>query len=311
MKKHLSSLTLLFLTAVFTASSNAQAPKSKDESFKEIAALSNVKKTEEQAKAYELSKDFLARFGKEKDEKVNKIRTFNHNYRWGMFGKDIETNNYAGAFALGRDILADEPDDVAVLMNLAYAGYNAIISKNDKTYVDESIGYSKKTLQLMEAGTMPKLFVPFKDKNEAFAFIYFADGNLGLEKDPKGSIVSIYRSTTYDAPIKDDPAPYNMIAAYYEQTYAKMAADAKAKVAAKAISDAEVKAEIEKENKVMDVMMDAYVRALKRSSGDAAASAQIRQRLTQIYKFRKKTEEGLPEYITYINTTPMPDPGKQ
>ena len=58
-------------------------------------------------------------------------------------------------------------------------------------------------------------------------------------------------------------------------------------------------------------MMDAYARAVKLGETDKNPDLpKWKERLTQIYKFVKKSENGLPEYISQITATPMPDPAK-
>lgn len=289
----------------------AQKPKSKDDSFKEIAALSNTKKPEDAAKAYEMGKDFLSRFGKEKDDKVAKIRDFVNRYRDNAFFISVEDRKYADTFALGRDILAEQPDRSDILLNMAYAGYNALVANKDKSFVDESVGYAKRTAELLDAGSQPKSFVPFKDKDETMAFMYYISGTMMFEKDGKGAADNIYKATTYDSVIKANSEPYYLIASYYEDLYQKLSGTLKVKMDAKTISDADFKTESARIDKAVDLMMDAYARAYKRGEAEKSPNAaQWKQRLSQVYKFRKKTEEGLTEYINYINTTPLPDPSK-
>ncbi len=302
-------LFAVLLTLAFSAF--AQKPKSKDDSYKDIAALLLTKKPEDMAKAYPLSKDFLARFGKdEKDEKIKGIRTFVSRYRVHEFMVALDGNKYAVAFPAGKEILADQPENVEVLLNLAYAGYTAL-STGDKSYADDSLGYARKTIQLLDAGSLPRSFVPFKDKEEATAFMYFVVGNLVLEKDKKDAVVNIYKATLYESQIKNNSAAYYLIAVCYEDLYSKMATDLKAKSDSKKMSDADFNAESAKVAKVVDLMMDAYARAVKKAETDKNPDApQWKQRLTTVYKFIKKSEDGLHAYIDQVNTTPMPDPSK-
>ena len=102
-----------------------------------------------------------------------------------------------------------------------------------------SLGYAKKTLQMMDGGAMPKSFVPFKDKDEAGAFMYFVVGNLSLDRDKKEAAFNLYKATLFESQIKANSAAYYLIATCYEDIYAKMAAELKAKIDAKKVSDAE------------------------------------------------------------------------
>jgi hypothetical protein len=307
MKKLFSFVVLLTLAI----SAFGQKPKSKDDSYKDIATLLSTKKPEDMAKAYPLGKDFLARFGKDdKDEKVKGIRTFVTRYREHEFMVALDGNKVVDAFPVGKEILAEQPENVEVLLNMGYAGYTAMIAGN-KTYVDDATVYARKTLQLMEAGTLPKSFAPFKDKDEATAFMYFVLGNLVLDKDKKEAAGNIYHATLYESQIKKNSAAYFMIATCYEDLYSKVATDLRTRSDSKTISDADFKAESARAAQIVDLMMDAYARAVKLSETDKNRdAAQWKQRLTVVYKFAKKTESGLNEYVNQIITTPMPDPGK-
>jgi len=311
MKNLFSAAVLLLLAALFITSASAQKPKSKEETLNEIATLSKTTKPEDMAKAYEVAKDFLVRFGKDKDKDGNiaKVRDFVNGYREDKFFKAIDGKKYADAFTVGKEILAEQPNDVAVMMSLAYAGYNISATPEGKAYLDDAISYARKSTGLVEAGTEPKSYAPFKDKNEAMAFMYFIDGSLTLSKDMKAAAASLYKATQIEASIKNSSLPYYLIATYYEDLYGKMSADLKAK--SKTLSDADFKAESDKVDKVVEAMMDAYARAVKRAEAESSPNKTVwKNRLTQVYTFKNKSAAALPEYINYANTMPMPDPGK-
>jgi hypothetical protein len=299
-------LVAILLTMAFSAF--AQKPKSKDDLYKEIGTLTATKKPEDMAKAYPLAKEFLEWFGK--DDKDGKVKMFVTRYREHEFLVALDANKYDVAFPLGKEILAEEPDNVEVLLNLGYAGYTAASSGN-RAFVDDSLGYARKTVQLMEAGTLPKTYVPFKDKDEATAFMYFAIGNLSLDKDKKEGVSNIYKAMQYESKIKTNSAAYFLIAAYYEDTYTTLATELKTKADGKKASDAELSALADRVSKTIDLMLDGYARAVKMAEGDKNPdAAQWKQRLAQIYKFVKKTDSGLTEYINQVAATPMPDPAK-
>ncbi len=306
---------LFLLIAVCSAAAVAQKQKSKEELVKEISALLAAKKPEDTEKAYGLAKEFLARFGKDnkdgKDKAVGSVKNFVDGYRESIFYKAVDASKFAEAFAFGREILAEQPENLAVLVNLAYAGYNSMGAKRDRTYADETIGYAKKVVPLLESGLVPKEWAPFKDREETMAWMYFVPGFVNFDKDMKEAAASIYKATTFNAPIKDSSMPYYLISAYYEDVYGKLATDLKAKVAARTMTDAEFKTANDRVNRSIELMMDAYARAYKKGEAEKNPNAaQWKDRLTQVYKYTKKTEEGLPEFINYVVNTPLPDPSK-
>ncbi|MEP6789638.1 MAG: hypothetical protein ABJB40_14460, partial [Acidobacteriota bacterium] len=111
MKNLFSAALLLLLAVPLITPSFAQKPKSKEESLTEISTLTKTNKPEDMEKAYQLSKEFLTRFGKEKDKDGNiaKVRDFVERYRMSLFFKAADGKKYADTFSLGKEILAEQP----------------------------------------------------------------------------------------------------------------------------------------------------------------------------------------------------------
>lgn len=272
--------------------------------------MSNSSVAADKERAYQTSKEFLARFGTEKNDTIKKVRKYVENYRTTMFFKAVDDSKFQSAFTLGKEILADEPQNADVLISLTYAGYNAMAA-GDKSYVDDTISSAKKAAELIEAGTAPKSFAPFKDKPDALAWIYYIEGTLVTTRDKKAGAASIYKATLLQSPIKENALPYNMIALYYEDEYTKLANALKEKLAAKPVNETEVAALEERVKQALDLMLDAYARSSKKADAENAVNkAALKNRLAEVYKFVKKTDEGLSEYVSYITKTPLPDPSK-
>ncbi len=309
MKNFARVVGFLFLTVVLTVSVFAQDKETKDQSFNKIAKLTQTKKPEDADKAYQLGKDYLAKYGKDDDDKTKKIKAFADNYRNSAFNKKLDETKTAEAIAIGKEILAQEPENTYVTMNLAYAGFDALQKNKNKSFAADSIVYAKQTLTLIDAGKPPKAFQPFKDQTEATAFMYYIIGNFSLDSDMKEAARNFYKSVQYDSRIKTDSYPYYVIAAYYEKEYAKAATDFQAKYAAKTTQDAEMKAAKDKLDKLVGNMLDAYARAIKFGEAQKNPSlATWKQRFTDIYKFLKKSDAGMNEYLASQPNTALPDP---
>ena len=306
MKKIFSIFVLLILSISISTSVFAQKPKSKDELFKEIATLSNTKKPEDTEKAYQLSKEFLTRFPKDKN--AEKLRPFVKEYRqFVLFANALADKKYADFFTIGKEILTDEPENVAVTLGLGYGGYAALLNSNDKSFSEDALKYAQSSLQLMEKGIFPASFAPFNSKDDALAWMYYIIGNFAMEKDIKLAATSFYKATLYESAIKNSPQPYDGIAQYYEKRYETMSKDLNAK--AKTLSDAEFKAENDKVNVIIEQMMDAYARAYKiASAANSPTKDQYKTRLAAVYKFYKKTDAGFEPFLSYVVTTPFKDP---
>jgi hypothetical protein len=306
MKKVFQFAVFTLLIAALAGTAVAQK-KSKDETFKEIATLTNTKKPEDSEKAYQLAKEFFAQNPKEKGDVVTKIKDWIKRYRENKFYSAIDAKDFALAFPLGKEILADEPENTSVTMLLAYGGFDALAQKQDKSYGDDALAYGKKSLELMEKGNLPSNFAPFANKEDALAWMYYIIATFTSDKNLKEAAGHYYKATLYESQIKKTSQPYYVIAYYYESLYEKLSEALKAK--AKGLSDAEFKAETEKVDKIVDQMMDAYARAYTLGTAEKNPNAAAwKDRLTQVYQYRKKTTAGLDAFITYIVSTPFVDP---
>ena len=296
MKNLFSPAVFVMIAVLFITPAVAQKQKSKDDAFKEIAALTNTKKPEDLEKAYKLAREFVTRFAADKDDKVTHIKGFVGQYRLKLFLGAVDSKKYTEAFALGKEILSEEPENTEVLINLAYAGYNVRSEKGDKTHADDTVAYANKGAELIAAGKLPATFAPYKTQDEAMAWMYFISGFLGFEKDIKAAAFNAYKALQYESPIKTDPLPYFIVATFYEDQYA-------------ALSTA--KGDQKKIDSAIDLMLDAYARTCKRSEITKHPSHEPwKTRYAQIYKFRKKTDVGLKEFTAMTDASPFPDPAK-
>jgi hypothetical protein len=294
MKKILSVALLSLLAASFISTAWGQKPKTKEEYLKEISTLSNTKKPEDTEKAYQLSKEFVAAFPKENNDNAKKVKDFIKRARMGIFDQAFMDKKYEKLFTIGKEILTDEPENTSVAIVLGYSGYDAMVQGN-KSFTEDALKNAKLALELMEKGIVPPNFAPFTSKEEALAWLYYAIGYYSFEKDLKGSAISFYKSTLYESSLKKTSQPYAVIAEYYESIFESLS---------KATSP-----DAEKINKVADQMMDAYARAIKFGVTEKSPNLdRWKQRITQIYQYRKKTTAGLDPFMTYIVTTPFQDP---
>ncbi|MDQ6786104.1 MAG: hypothetical protein M3033_04710 [Acidobacteriota bacterium] len=309
MKIFARAVSFMFLSLVLTFSAFAQGKESKDEMYGKIAKLTQTKKAEDADKAYQMSKDFLAKYGKDDDEKVKKIKAFAENYRNNTFNKKLDEVKTGEAIAIGKEILVQEPENSYVTMNLAYAGFDAQQKNKDNNFGADSIAYAKQTISLLDAGKLPKTFQPFKDQAEATAFMYYVIGNFSLDTNLKEAAENFYKAIGYESKIKTDSFPYYVIAAYYEKEYAKQAADFKTKYEATTTDTPEIKEAQAKLDKLVGNMLDAYARAIKFGEAEKNPSlATWKQRFTDVYKFLKKSDAGISDYLASEPNTPLPDP---
>jgi hypothetical protein len=299
------SLILLGLTSF----SFAQDKGKKDENFQKIAKLSNSKKPEDQDKAYALAKDFVAAFGKDTDDKVKKIKDFVDGYEVNKMNSLLDSGKTDDAFLLGKDILEKRPDDVFVMLNLAYGGYAALTKRKDDSFGGDSITYAKQVLASFEKGALPKTFSPFKNQIDVTAWMHVIVATFSESFDPKEAAISYYHATKLDSELKTQTFLYISIAQYYEKVYEEMAKTYKEKHGTKPTEDAAMKADNVKLDAVLDRMIDSAARVVKVAEAEKHAGLEgFKTRYSQIYKFRKGNEAGMNELLTSILSTPMPIP---
>jgi hypothetical protein len=268
----------------------------------------------DQNKAYDLAKKYLACPAEPGEET---IRNYLQNTFVAVIEKARRTpkvtelvydkRDYPKAFELGRQILAEDPNNVKVLMDLAYAG--AANAKVD-TYSAESLGYAKKAIQLIESGTAPEVWVPYANKEDALGYLNNAVGVLTLQKNPAEALPYLLKAAQLEGKLKKQPFVYGLIGdAYQTGPYDKLFSEYQAKYAGKDETP-ESKLALENVNQVIDRMIDAYARAVSLSGTDAANAASKKawmETLTTWYKYRhNQSDAGLTDLIAQVMSKPLP-----
>jgi hypothetical protein len=275
-----------------------------------------------QKEAYTLGKEYLAKYPSCSDSYSKAVQKFIGQYndavRKNDFPKFIYGDpaaaikpDYAKAFALGKEIVTDTPDDLYTIMELGLAGYTAqSLEPPIATYNAEGLAYAKRAIELIEAGANPQSWKPFKSKEEALGYLNFAAAEYQyFNKDLKGALPYYLKAATY-APTKDIALTYGRLGWAYEAgQYSPMKEEFTAKYP---VETDESKFALENLNQVMDRVMDAYARAIRLAGNDpkfAKAKVEWTAKLTDFYKFRNNnTTTGLDAYIAGTASKPLPQP---
>ena len=278
-------------------------------------------RTTDALKAYEAAKKYLAicqqddqytsylkKWSMAYDKENRKIR-----FQPLLYGE----KKFDEAFALGKQILTDEPGNLRVMIDLGYAGFHlaAPATKNESFNAD-SLNYARKAIQMIEAGKVPESldgkaspWSPFKGKDDTLAYLYHAVGRLTLKSNPEEALSALIKALQYDTDLKKEPLEYYFIAAAYETgPYPKLSADyAKFKGKEKTPESELALANI---NQVIDRMIDAYARAVAAAGNDpkyAAPKKDWMEGLSTWYKFRHAgLDTGLNEMIAGVLSKPLP-----
>jgi len=211
---------------------------------------------------------------------------------------------YAEAIPIGKDILNDEPENVRVVLDLLFAGY----ASGNASFDADTVGYAKRTIQLLESGKAPDKWAHFSSKDDALAWSnYIIAVKAAARNSPAEAIPYFLKAASYESSIKKLPLVYFSLGDVYEKgPYAKLSADYKAKFEGKDESP-ESKLALENINQVVDRMIDAYARAVALAGSDADMKTKALDAATFYYKVRHdKSDAGLNEMIASVLSKPLP-----
>ncbi len=199
------------------------------------------------------------------------------------------------AFKLAEEILAKEPDDLYVLVQMTQAGANEVRKRN-REHAEVSLRYGLKAIALIEAGTKPpkvddqswgEYQTNLAQLYQQVAILYLGVGNTGEARArlSKATTLSPY-----------DPSNYALLGRVINADYVKDMA------AYEAMPDGKPKQEtLKKLNVVLDTIIDAYARAAGLATGRQEYQLLMQQvipDLTNYYKYRNnQSTKGLKELI--------------
>jgi tetratricopeptide (TPR) repeat protein len=264
--------------------------------------------------AYDAAREYLRLYPKDDDQYTKYLKDWIAAYDRDKRKQTLPNliyndKNFAEAFKVGKQVLAEDPNNVKAYLDLGYAGYLASTAKNE-SFNAEALDYAKKAIQLIEGGKTPEIWEPFKGKDDALAHLYYTVGFLNLKPAPNAAIDPLIKSVQFDSDIKKTPSAYYFLAAAYEAgPYARMSADFQKNFGGKPETP-ESKTALDKLNEVIDRIIDAYSRAIA-AAGSDPQNAQNKKtwldRVTVLYKFRHQDSDvGLNDLITGAPTRPLP-----
>ncbi len=268
----------------------------------------------DQPKAYELAKKYLACPSEASEQQItdylkNYVNILDKANRTPQVAVLVyEKKDFAKAFELGRQVLADEPNNVKILIDLSYAGFLAAAARNE-IYSTDAQNYARKAIQLIEGGTAVENWAPYASKGDALAYLNNTIGVLMLAKNPSDALPFLIKAAQLEGKLKKQAILYGYIGdAYQSGPYEKLSADYKAKFEGKDESP-ESKLALENINQVIDRMIDAFARAVSLAGTEAANQANKKiwmDALTTWYKYRHQSDAELPNYIASVMSKPLP-----
>jgi hypothetical protein len=266
--------------------------------------------------AYDAAKKYLAACpdAPADDVYAKTLKKFVKDYeaatRKSQFLEAYDKKNYAEVMTLGKQVLADDPGYVRANILIGYVGYLASLGGNTSLN-GESANYAKQAISLLEAGKTPDDWRPFLNKDDALAWLNYSLGYTNLKTAPADAIPYFLKAARMESSLKKNPATYYFIAVAYETgPYARLTEEYNAKFKGQTESP-ESKLAQANINQVVDREIDAYARAVALSTASDAKTQQSKKewmdRLTELYKYRNKSETGLNELVAGILSKPLPD----
>jgi hypothetical protein len=278
-------------------------------------------RTTDQAKAFDLAKKYLAcapagEITEPQQKIIDYLTKWSTAYEDGM--KKIKLTQliyndkkYPEAYALGREILAKEPENLKIRVDLGANGY-LVAPLKDAQLNSESLEHARKALQLIESGKTVDDWAPLANKEAAMAYLNFTIGTLSLEKEPVAALKSLIRAAQFETPLKKSPFAYAYIAAAYETgPYAKQSEEYKTMYGGKDETP-ESKLALANIHQLVDRMIDGYARAVALAGNDTQLASQKAlwlESLTTWYKYRNQADTaltGMNELIASVLSKPLP-----
>ena len=304
-------------TAVAQPNNAAQDPCSTEGKNALYKVFLDNRKTD-QDKAYDAAKKYLACPAGQVDAAqqaiIDYLKKFVGQYEEVTKNLRFRTllyndKKYPEAYALGKELLAANPDNLKVLIDLGANGY-LVGPLNNASLSAEALEYAKKALQQLEAGKTIDDWQPLASKDVAVAYLNYTVGALSLATDPANALKNLLKAAQFETPLKKSPYTYAYIAGAYETgPYAKLSKEYKDLYSGKDETP-ESKLALANINQIVDRMIDGYARAVALAGTDASFSqpkAVWNESLATWYKYRNNNATtGMDQLIAGILSKPLP-----
>ena len=215
------------------------------------------------------------------------------------FKKAIDNKNYAEQMRSGKQLLANEPDNVDVNVLLGIAGLG------DPNVLNESAQYAKKAISLLGSGKSTKVF----SNDQALAYLNWTVGKSKLASAPAEAVNDLLKAAKIESEVKKKPELYLDLAAAYESgPRAKLSDEYTASLKPDKTETDQSKLILLNLNAVIDNQIDAEARAAALTT-DAGRKKEIVTELTSLYKYRNKTatDANVTELVASVLSKPIPD----
>ncbi|HYW70134.1 MAG TPA: hypothetical protein VE961_03810 [Pyrinomonadaceae bacterium] len=209
----------------------------------------------------------------------------------------IKGKNYADQMKYCKDFLASNPDNANVTVMLGVVGLN------DPKFLNESVGYATKGIQLIEAGKPVTVY----NHDQALAYLNWTIGRSKLQSAPADAINDFLKAAKLESEVKKNYALYMELSAAYAGPHAKLSKDYTESLNPDKTESDKSKVILENLNRIIDNEIDAMARAAALAPADKKKD--ILTDLTALYKYRNKTatDANVNELVANVLSKPIPD----
>ena len=280
----------------FLKNRNGDQAKAYEDAKKYVGCPAPAQVTEAQQKIIDYLKKFVSKY--EDLTKKTRFRALLYNDK-----------KYVEAYALGKEILTAEPDNLSVLVDLGANGY-LVAPLNNASLTAEALDYAKKALQQLESGKTLDDWQNLGNKDVGISYLNYTVGSLTLEKDPATAVKNLLKAAQFETPLKKSPYTYAYIAGAYETgPYAKQSEEYKRLYSGKDETP-DSKLALANINQIVDRMIDGYARAVALAGSDqqfAQRKPVWQESLTTWYKYRNNNSDtGMNEFVAAVLSKPLP-----
>jgi hypothetical protein len=273
-------------------------------------------RTGDQTKAYEAAKKYLACNASSDTEAERKIldylkkftAVYDRETRKLSF-KDLlyKQQKYSEAYALVKEILAAEPEDLETLVHAGANGY-LVVPLEDISLNAQALDYANRALKQLEAGKTLSNWYPLS-RDLALAYNNFTAGSITLLSNPSIAVDYLIKAAQFDTPLRKSPFTFAYIAGAYETgDYAKQLEVYKRDFAGKE-ETAQTRLALANINQTVDRMVDGFARAVALAGNDpqfAKNKLQWSESLKKWYTFRNESDAGMYSLLSTILSKPLP-----
>lgn len=244
------------------------------------------------------------------------------------FDASVQAKNWDETYASGKEVLAQNPDLLDVIIVLGSIGYDESLKTPANTkYNADTINYAKSAIQKLEANKPSQNYGAYQytyggikefpnGRENALGWMNYNIGYLMYfnQNMKKEALPYLYKATQYNSATKNFPVIYQTIGASYfdeAKSLGQQIID-KLKAAGDKETD-ETKALYALQKGYADRAIDAYARAYKVAGSNPATKPEYKAGLYKIlqdlFKFRYDGKtDTLDTYLATVMNKPMPDP---